>query len=83
MLDLPVPGTMVNLSKSFAPAVLSGIKVNPNNPLEFDFLIQPGDKPLSKDQKQEEYLKLVKYFLAALTTPERDMWVNLSPTDIR
>ena len=79
MLDLPAPGTMVNLSKSFSPAVLSGIKVNPNNPLEFDFLIQPGDKTLSNAQKQEEYLKLVKYFLAALTTPEKDMWVNLSP----
>ncbi|MDO8674687.1 MAG: hypothetical protein Q7K71_01035 [Candidatus Omnitrophota bacterium] len=79
VLNLPAPGTMVNLSKSFAPAVLTGIKVNPNNPLEFDFLIQPGDKALAADQKQEEYLKLVKYFMAALTTPEKDMWVNLSP----
>ena len=78
-LSLPVPGTMVNLSSPFAPAVLTGIKVNPENPLEFDFLVQPGDQALSNPQKQEEYLKLVKYFMAALTTPGKDMWVNLSP----
>ena len=78
-LQLPVPGTMVNVSKHFAPAVLTGIKINPDNPLEFDFLIRPGDKSLSGNLKQEEYMKLVKYFMAAVTMPEKDMWVNLSP----
>jgi len=79
VLGLPEPGTMVNLSKNFMPASLIGIKVNPQNPLELNFLIEPGDKALSEVQKRNEYLKLIKYFLAALTTPEKDMWVNLSP----
>jgi len=30
-------------------------------------------------QKRQEYKKLVKYFLASLTIPDEDQWVNLSP----
>ena len=69
MLDLPVPGTMVNLSKSFSPAVLSGIKVNPANPLEFDFLIQPGDKTLTKRPKAGRIPKVGQILLSRLDHP--------------
>ena len=30
-------------------------------------------------QLKEESTKLIKYFLASLTIPEKDLWVNLSP----
>ncbi|MEW5895636.1 MAG: hypothetical protein AB1650_07770 [Candidatus Omnitrophota bacterium] len=33
----------------------------------------------NRDLLKAEYKKLVKYFLAALTVPEEDLWVNLSP----
>ncbi len=82
---LPVPGTMVHLSSSLNPPILKGIKVHPDNPFRFEFVLSQGDKkstvgadrdpPFLKD----ESTKLIKYFLAALTTPEKDMWVNLSP----
>ena len=45
----------------------------------FDFIIYRGDKLLSNGQKQEEYKKLIKYFLASLAIPDEDQWVNLSP----
>ncbi len=32
-----------------------------------------------QEQQKSEANKLIKYFLAALTTPEGDLWVNLSP----
>ena len=35
--------------------------------------------PYDKDQKEEEYTKLIKYFLASLTIPDDHQWVNLSP----
>jgi hypothetical protein len=76
---MPVPGTRVDLSPVFMPAHLKGITINPNNGLEFDFLIHKGDGGLDESQKQEEYNKLIKYFLASLTIPEQDQWVNLSP----
>src|SRR4051812_4048522 len=78
-LHLPAPGVMVHLSPEFTPAHLVGITIHPDNALQFDFLIHHGDNPLSDGQKKEEYNKLVKYFLASLTIPDEDQWVNLSP----
>ncbi len=77
VLSLPKPGTMVHLSTVAHPAVLQGIKVFPNDPLRFDFIVSQGDSvPLTL---KSEITTLSKYFLAALTTPENDIWVNLSP----
>ncbi len=76
---LPAPGVMVYLSPAFTPAHLVGMTIHPDNALQFDFLIHRGDNPLSDEQKKEEYNKLIKYFLASLTLPDNDQWVNLSP----
>jgi len=76
---MPKPGVMVHLSPAFVPAHLVGMTIHPENALRFDFLIQRGDEPLSDGQRQEQYSKLVKYFLASLTIPDGDQWVNLSP----
>jgi len=114
---LPAPGIMVPLSPDFNPPILKGLKVHPDNPFRFDFILDRGDTPTrghgfsrvpkvlkpdtrsySQVAKQEsaenesdpeeqsnavelkqEAAKLIKYFLASLTTPENDLWVNLSP----
>jgi len=76
---MPKPGVMVHLSSEFAPSQLTAISIHPDNALQFDFLINKGDQSLAGDQKKEEYKKLVKYFLASLTIPDDDQWVNLSP----
>lgn len=78
-LSLPASGTMVPLSPSFNPPLLKGIKVYPENPLKFDFILNKGERMLSDKALKEESSRLIKYFLAALTTPEEDLWVNLSP----
>jgi hypothetical protein len=73
------PGVMVQLSPDFMPAHLQGITIHPENALQFDFLIHKGDQLFNEAQKKIEYKKLVKYFLASLTIPDEDQWVNLSP----
>src|SRR3989338_5284294 len=78
-LVLPAPGVMVSLSPDFTPAHLKGITIHPDNALKFDFIIHKGDSNLSEDQKQDEYKKLIKYFLASLAVPDENQWVNLSP----
>jgi len=78
-LTLPVPGIMVNLSPAFNPPVLKGIKVYPDNPFRFDFILDKGDSKLANGQLKNESSRLIKYFLASLTVPEKDLWVNLSP----
>ncbi len=76
-LSLPAPGTMVSLSPSFHPPVLKGIKINPNDPLKFDFILDKGS--IETRLIASQTTTLIKYFLAALTIPEQDLWVNLSP----
>ncbi|MBF0485941.1 MAG: hypothetical protein HQL16_05460 [Candidatus Omnitrophica bacterium] len=78
-LNLPQPGTMVTLSPVFTPTQLKGLAIDPQNPFKFDFLIYRGDEKLVDADKQSEYSKLIKYFLAALAVPDNEQWVNLSP----
>ncbi len=79
VLNLPVPGSMVPLSSDYQPVTLRGLTVDPNDPFKFDFLVSPGDDAPDSDSLSAESQKLIKYFLAALTIPEDQMWVNLSP----
>ena len=77
-VPLPAPGVMVHLSPEFNPPILKGLKVYPDNPFRLDFILDKGDSP-KQEQLKTEATKLIKYFLASLTIPERDLWVNLSP----
>ena len=79
MLNLPSPGVMVPLSAGIAPAVMVGIKLFPDNPFRFNFIIDTGNFEGDNESLKEESTKLIKYFLASLTIPEEDLWVNLSP----
>lgn len=79
VMNLPVPGTTVPLTPGFTPARIIGMTIHADNPLMFDFMVDPGDAKLNDQQMQDESLKLVKYFLASLTVPAENLWVNLSP----
>ena len=80
-LNLPAPGTMVSLTPAYMPVLMKGVRVHPENPLLFDFILDSGKSSLkieSPEFKAESH-KLIKYFLASLTIKEDDLWVNLSP----
>ena len=80
---LPAAGTMVGLSEAVQPPVLKGVKVYADEPFRFDFILDQGDRnpvgSVSSDELSSEANKLIRYFLASLTVPEKDLWVNLSP----
>jgi hypothetical protein len=78
---LPKPGIRVNLSPSFEPVLIKGLKVHPENPFKFDFIVDPGDEKLGADAFRKVSQRMVNYFLASLTIPEKDLWVNLSPAE--
>ncbi len=67
---------LLSLSLPASLPVLKGIQINPNNPLELNFVV---DLAQNDTIDKDEAAKLVKYFLAMLTIPEDDLWVNLSP----
>lgn len=78
-LNLPQVGTRVGLSPIYDPALLHGITIDPSDPMHFEFIVTPGDSALEGDALKIESEKLVRYFLTAMTVPEKDLWVNLSP----
>lgn len=76
---LHAPSTLVSLSPAFTPVLLRGIKVYSDNPLKFDFIVDSGDTHVQGDELKASSEKLIRYFLASLTIPDNDLWVNLSP----
>lgn len=77
--NLPAPGQMLWLSSGFLPPVLRGMTVHSENPLLFDFIVDRGQDKINNDLLKDESTKLIKYFLTAMTIPDKDAWVNLSP----
>lgn len=78
-LNLPSPGEMMSVSVPYHPAIIHGMTLHPDDPFFFDFIIHPGDDQIQGEVFKEESMKLIKYFMAALTVPDDEMWVNLSP----
>ncbi len=76
---LPSPGSYVSLSSGFQPTIIRGITLDPQNPFQYEFLIDQGEGSLNEEALKKEAERLIKYFLASLTIPEEDLWVNLSP----
>ncbi len=78
---MPPPVGLVALSPAFHPPIFTGVKVYAKDPFRFDFILDKGDEgeTLHATSLQEESSRLVKYFLAALTVPAKELWVNLSP----
>ncbi|MBZ0165835.1 MAG: hypothetical protein K8I00_03440, partial [Candidatus Omnitrophica bacterium] len=76
---LPQVGTLVGTTLAYRPPLMLGLTVHPENPLQFDFIIDGGDANLPAPDLSAESTKLINYFLTALTLPENQLWVNLSP----
>ena len=73
-ISTPIPS-------KYIPTIFKGMTIHPENPLALDFIIDTGDSSLKGKALEEEGMKMVKYFMASLTLPEKDLWVNLSPVE--
>jgi len=74
--SLPSPTQILPLSKWHSYPVLKGIRIDPEDPLNLEFII---DTASQEDVNKEEASRLIRYFLAGLTLPDEELWVNLSP----
>lgn len=77
--DLPEPGTLLDKSPAFVPVLLKGFIIHPDKPLNFDFIVDSGNDSPEEALIRQESRRMVRYFLAALTVPSDQFWVNLSP----
>jgi hypothetical protein len=76
---LSEPGAMVHVSPSFTPALLKGLRIDVKEPFKFNFILDAGDDNVRGVSLKNEAGKLIRYFMASLAVPEKDLWVNLSP----
>lgn len=76
VMELPAASKILKLSSVELSPNLCGIKIDEDNPLNIDFIF---DSPNNVEINQDQIDRLTNYFLAALTVPAHDLWVNLSP----
>jgi len=86
---MPPPGQMITQSiKPYDLPYIVGMRFNGTGGsrtaptvdiFNFTFFLNRGNAPAKEDILRSEVDKVGKYFLAALTIPEKDLWVNLSP----
>lgn len=78
---LPETGTLITPSIPYDPARLIGLKLNNKDPLCLTFIMTLGDEPDRNSVLYSEAATLVDYFLTCLAIPEKELWVNLSPSE--
>lgn len=76
---LPEPGVMVVPTPAFVPVLVKGLVIHPEEPLRVDFIVDSGNDSAGQAVIKEQSMRMAKYFLAAVTIPEKQLWVNLSP----
>ncbi|MEI6437560.1 MAG: hypothetical protein WCO69_02275 [Candidatus Omnitrophota bacterium] len=75
------PGLLAITGYRYDPLRLKGLVVHPEDALRFDFLVDKGDSVLDGQELNAAIVRQVKYFLASLAVPEKDLWVNLAPDE--
>ncbi len=76
------PGSRGSLVSSSQPIVsfpfLRGLTFHSEDPFLLDFIVYPGSGVIEENALEAQTNKFIKYFLASLTLPEKNFWVNLS-----
>ena len=76
LMGLPEPGVLLRAAGDYQMPLLRGMKVNYDNPLDFQFIFDTEDENRLKD---EDAKRMIDYFFAAVSVPNQTLWVNLSP----
>jgi len=76
---MPEAGQLIGITQDYDAPRPIGIKIDPQNPLKLSFILDQGNFPLDKEVLAAQAKIIGEYFLAALTLPEKELWVNLSP----
>ena len=57
---MPAPTELCEISPDFNPSLLRGVKIHPEDPFKFDFIIDQGDSALTQEELNREKLKLIR-----------------------
>ena len=75
-MPMPAANQLVQLSQKYDEPTLRGVKVDPTDPFKLTFVYDKGSEWKIDEKTAAD---LAQYFFAALITPTKDLWVNLSP----
>ncbi len=78
-IELPAPGTMVNLSPAYEPVMIKGLTVHKDNPFLFDFIVMSARTRCPASRLKKKAKSSSSIFWPALAIPDKDVWVNFSP----
>lgn len=73
-----LPSSALKASVMIEPVMLRALKIFPDQPLVFDFIVDDGQSTINKEELTNEIQTIAKFFLTTLTIPEKELWVNLS-----
>jgi len=76
---MPAPNQLITSGQNYDLPYLVGMRFDTDNPLEFTFVLNRGSLERDGMRIRREVDKNARYFLAALSLPAKDLWVNLSP----
>lgn len=68
-------------SPTFVPVTARGMSVFDDRPTTPDFVIEGGDLGSHSPEFAVESTRVVNFFATAVTVPESEFWVNLSPDE--
>lgn len=71
---MPVSGMVV-------PVALKGLHLDPDEPFQFQFMIDAGVESVTSEAINTQAQRLAEFFLTALALPEEALWVNLAPQE--
>ncbi len=78
-LQFPSLDNFQQSKEEFHPLTIKGLSLYPDDPFKIDFIIDQGDAEYSNQEFEEQAAKVIRYFLASLTIPKENLWVNLTP----
>lgn len=76
------PGLLLSVSPESYLFGLRGVQVFPEDPFHLSFLLEEGGRSSAESGDSavgDNARRLASYFMAALTIPDGDLWVNLNP----
>lgn len=81
---MPEPELMLFPTEAFKSAIIRGIEIPKENPLEgLNFIVDRGDNKLRGEPLNAETIKMVDYFMTTIAALKENLWVNLAPGESR
>lgn len=75
------PNLVISTGSAVNSPSIKGIRLFENEPFKIEFFFTSNLTQLSKKSQKATKKRLIEQFFTAVTTPEKELWINLSPNE--